>query len=524
MEANQTQTLKKYLDLLLRHIVIIILAFFCSGLLGLGAYLYMPKVYQATSLLSYQQQRVNPNEMSPDIEARRVDDMVSTLSQIITSRTNLEKLVISQKLYEKAREDLPMEDVVDSMRKKIFIQPSKKGDTFVISYMGIDPEKVVRVTNSLASNFVEENLKYREERATETSAYTRDELQLAKEVLDEKEASMRDYKMKFYNEMPDQRETNVQQLISMQEQYQNRQVNIQELERTKILVQEQINVRQNAIASEKAALLMEQNDNEKNISGGSPIKSLEMAKAQLERLLLKYTERHPDVKRLKKIIKGLEKEFAHQSDSSNSSINSNSSSHDTTLSTLKIQLKEIRLNITALNNEKKALKKNIEQLEKWISSSPVREAEWSALTREYGELKRHYDYLVSQNLQAKSVLHLERRQKGSQFKIEDPARYPEKPFKPDFFKIVGLLLVAGVGLAAGFVLLRDFLDNSFRVGTEMEKHLGLPVICTLPYIETKNEIIKRRVFSLLSTLLITCVGVGVCGAYVYCWMEGMIII
>ncbi len=527
MDISQAQILKKYLDLFIRRKFLIILAILVSGGGGLVYYLTLPKVYQATSLLSYQQQRVNPNTMSPDLAAR-IKDTVSTLTQIVTSRSNLEKIVKTHNLYVMALDKNPMEDVVDEFREKIVITPSKRGDTFVVSYSGTDPQSVVRVTNSLASKFVEENLKYREERATETSAYTGDELSMAKVVLDEKEAIMRDYKLKYFNEMPEQRQTNVSQLIALQEQYQNKQLNIQELERTKILVQEQINIRKNALARQQSLLTEQQIDTDQQILSemNSTEQTLINARRRHDQLLLKYTEKHPDIKKIKKIISGLEAELNKEAQSIEGTTDkpSRQEVRDQTIVELELQLKEIKLNIISVTNEKKVLLVKIKQLEEWVSSSPIREAEWSALTREYGELKRHYDYLVSQNLQAKSALNLERRQKGSQFKIEDSARFPEKPFSPNFFKIVGMVCVAGTGCVVGLILLVDFFDQSFRFSSEIEQHLGVSIVCTLPYIETEREVRKRKVTGVVSFLLLFLCGVCLIGALFYYWKIGEIII
>ncbi len=529
MDISQAQILKKYMDLLVRRKFIIIFAFFISGALGLVYYLTLPKVYRATSLLSYQQQRVNPNQMSPDLAAR-IQDTVSTLTQIVTSRTNLEGLIKSQKLYVRALRKVPMEDVVDSFRKKIDIQPSRRGDTFIISYTGTDPRSVVKVTNALASKFVEENLKYREERASETSAYTGDELSMAKEVLDAKEAVMRDYKLKYFNEMPEQRQTNVSQLIALQTQYQNNQLNIQELERTKILVQEQVNIRKNALATQQASLAVLQNDADEPVLSelNTTEQTLVNVRRRHDQLLLKYTEKHPEIKKLNKIIAGLEKDLGKhvqtQSVEKQSIQSAQQVARDPTISELNLQLREIKLSVESVSNEKKVLLQKINQLEAWVASSPVREAEWSALTREYGELKRHYDYLVSQNLQAKSALNLERRQKGSQFKIEDSARFPEKPFSPNFLKIFGMVCAAGTGLVAGVILVVDFFDQSFRFSSEIESHLGVPIVCTLPYIETENEIKKRKVVGIIAFLLLTLCSAGLVGALLYFWKIGEIIV
>ena len=149
---------------------------------------------------------------------------------------------------------------------------------------------VLLVTNALAAKFIEENIRLREETVSETSAYIKDELNMAKEALNKKEAAMRDYKLKYYNEMPDQRGTNITRLNALQSQYQAYQNTLQELERTKVLIQEQISLRQDLLAKLGNNVPL------------TPDNSIEDLQAQLNMLLTRYTEKHPDVKRLKSLI------------------------------------------------------------------------------------------------------------------------------------------------------------------------------------------------------------------------------
>jgi len=155
------------------------------------------------------------------------------------SRNSLEKIIIRFDLYPEARQNVPIEDVIEMMRKNITIVPTRRGDTFSVTFQG-KQDKVMKVTNSLAAMFIEENLKYREERATEVSRYTQDELNLAQAVLDRKEQAMRDYKLKHFNEMPEQRQGNLGRLNALHARYQGRQDSIQDLERTRIMIHEQI--------------------------------------------------------------------------------------------------------------------------------------------------------------------------------------------------------------------------------------------------------------------------------------------
>jgi polysaccharide chain length determinant protein (PEP-CTERM system associated) len=533
MDIKQRQLVNKYLDLFFRRKVFIVVLLLLSLPIGLGVYLYSPKIYQSSSLLSYQQQRINPNSMSPDVQTN-IRDIVNTLGQIVTSRSNLEKIIKELDLYAEARRQLPIEDVVEMFRKKIEIAPSGRGDTFTITYTGGQPEKVVRVTNAIAAKFIEENLKYRQERAMDTSSYTNQELQMAKKVMDAQETAMRDYRLKNYNEMPQHRDANLSQLAALQTQYQNRQESIQDLERTLILIQDQLNNRKMLV--QQSSELVSQEDGEE-LSSAQRLANL---RSTLDALLLKYTEKHPEIKRVRKLIAKLEIEVDSGGALENGLMTRTPSSfaggsqgrlpgaqnhsYDQVFMQLELQKKDIRLNIAGLEKEKEQLRERMEQYEEWVAAAPVREAEWSALTREYDQLKRHYDHLVSQNLQAESMLNLEERQKGSQFKIEDSGRYPGKPIKPDFLKIIGMSIMIGLGLGLGGVLVLDIFDASFRDPETLEPSLGVPLLITIPYIETQAEVRKKKwVRALKIVLLLSGSGVVV-ALFVMVWERGLIIL
>ena len=517
MDKQQGLLLKKYIDLIHRWRVLLFALLLVALPVALVYYVYTPKAYQSTTLLSYQQQSVNPNKMAPDLTAR-IQDTVSTLTQIVTSRTNLEAMIASFDLYKDAREKLPLEDVVEMMRKNIEISPSRRGDIFSISFTGEDPGTVVKVTNGLAAKFIEENLKYRAERATETSSYTSNELEMAKATMDRKEAAMRDYKLKYYNEMPEQRQANLSRLTALQEQYEAVQVSILELERTRVLVQEQIALRKEQLKSEAARYGSSMS------SPSSPSwEQLKKLRQDLEMLLVTHKENHPEVRRVKKLIENLEAQGV-RAPSSRSTGSGPAPGSDKDLVQLQTQLGKITIDIESIELERKQIGDNIKQYEEWVAATPVREAEWSALTREYSQLKSHYDYLVAQDLQAKSMLNLERRQKGSQFKIVDPARYPEKPTQPDFLKI--MLVAVGGTMAAGvaMILAIDFLDGSFRDPDDAELALGVPVLATVDFIVTPGE--KRKQF-LLSTVVVIVLLAGtlmVAALFWYAWSKGKIVI
>ena len=518
METQQIQNIKQLVDIAGRRKAVIVSSILLSIAMGLGVYLIQPKVYMSTCLLSYQQQNVNPAKMSPEINTK-IKDVVSTLTQIISSRTSLEEIINSEGLYKKERENLPMEDVIETMRRNINIIPSKDGDTFSISFTGSNPSKVVRVTNSLSSRFIEENMKYREERASETSAYTKDELSMVKEMLDSKEAVMRDYKLKYYNEMADQRTSNTERLIALQTQYQSRQDSIQHLEQTRVLMRDQLAMKREELENRRY-------NSAQMISAGKPsqVKSaetLDQLQDELKALQERYTDQHPRVKILKKRIANFTPSVPNKTAGETSTEKGKQGTSENF--EIKNQMNEISLNIEKLNKEREEIKALIKQYEQWVAAAPVREAEWSALTREYGELKHRYDFLVGQNLQADSALNLERKQKGSQFKIEDSARMPEKPVKPVFKKIMGIALLVGCGLGGVLVFGLELLDTSFRDPDKLEETLKLEVICSVPHLPLKREIASQRKWTILGTVFFLAWGAAIVLAIVFFWKQGRIV-
>ncbi|RJX36286.1 MAG: hypothetical protein C4531_00045 [Desulfurivibrio sp.] len=531
MDQEQRQLIKKYLDIFLRRKKMVITFFLLGVVGGLGLYLKTPKVYQCTSLIKYQRQQVNPTAMSPDDVGSRTQEVVATVSQQITSRSSLEAMIKEFDLYADMRASLPMEDVVDVMREKHIEIKQERGDIFNVSYQGGDPKKVLRVTNAIAAKFIEENLRYREERASETSVYIQDELRMAKEALDKKEAVMRDYKLQYYNEMPAQLTNNMTRLNALQEQYQNNQVSAQDLERTKVMVQEQISLREELLAQQLRGM------------GAAPVvpgaqqptgilAQITQLRTELQNLQARYTDKHPEVRRVKKQLEELEagqKPAMGQNGETTAEDGAvkdgqNQPYIDPQIEQLKQQLGNLEFNIERLKQERVEIKKEIEQYQKWVEVTPIREAEWAALTRDYEQLHQRYQELVGQSLLAESAHSLEKHQKGSQFKIVDPAHFPEKPFKPDFKKIMLIAVGLGLGVGGGLALGLELLGTSFKDPVEIETYLGIPIVCAIPNIYTKPELKKRKIWQICwggllfvsVTLIVVATG--------YFWKQGMIIL
>ncbi|MEN8141431.1 MAG: hypothetical protein ABFR97_09440 [Thermodesulfobacteriota bacterium] len=528
IEQNQRQLIKGYLDMVLRQHKIITAFLFIGLAAGLVSYVISAKKYEATSLLKYQRQRVNPTRMSPDDVRSRTEEVVSTVTQQVTSRTSLEGIIKQYDLYEGMRAIAPMEDVVTVMRDEhITITragDNRRGDIYAISYQGGDPKAVMMVANALASKFIEENLRFRAEQASDTSSYIQDELAMAKKGLDEKEEVMRDYKLKHYNEMPEQQEANVSRLNALNTQYQGIQNSIHEMERTKVMVQEQISLRKDLLAQLAA---MGTTGSATALSRpGEVDTSLAGLRAQLTAMQSRYTPNHPGVRRLQRQIAEVEGQMAASLTSAPGAGGDDGAAPvmaDSQMQQLQQQLTQLTFEVGEL---KKGIPKTLLEISKyqaWVEATPIREAEWSTLTRDYEQFNAHYQDLVSRGLEAKSAYTLEKQQRGSQFKIVDPAHLPETPISPNFKKIMAMAVAGGLGLGAALAFGVEVLSSSFKDPCDVEKSLGVPVLCAIPYVPEKNEIARARLVNGIWWIFCACCCVALLGAIIFMKVQGVLV-
>jgi uncharacterized protein involved in exopolysaccharide biosynthesis len=149
------------------------------------------------------------------------------------------------------------------------------------------------------------------------------------------------------------------------------------------------------------------------------------------------------------------------------------------------QVVATELDIKRLQEEESKIKAKISGFLARIENTPVRELAMAGLTRDYHNTKEAYESLLKKSQEAQQAQNLERRQKGEQFKVIDPARVPEKPMQAKVFRILlgGLLL--GMGFGIGMAFLREQMDRSFRDAEDLEATMECKVLANIPRIQKK---------------------------------------
>ncbi|OGP74739.1 MAG: hypothetical protein A2W09_02760 [Deltaproteobacteria bacterium RBG_16_50_11] len=502
-----------YLEIGLRRKRFIVIPFILSVFISVGVYQWLPKIYKATTLIFVQPQTVPENYVRSTI-SDSVASRLNTVSQEILSRTRLEKIIGEFNLYADIRKKRTMQEIVEIMRKaiEVKVQEQRREPTqssFTISFEGEDPEAVMRVTNKLASMFIEENLKVRESQVEGTSEFLRRELGDMENRLKREEQNIRKFKELHMGKLPEQREANLRILDRLQQQLQMTAGNLRAAEDRSILIQNQIDLLRRQGSFTAAREIRTGTSVNQEESGGDRT-SEELIIAQLNNLITdltiaraKYKESHPDVIDLKKKIATLEpmakkllerKEVEKESRGKGEALSEENlpsplpnPENDRLASRYTEQYKEALKETKRLREEQKSLKEQIAVYQKRIEETPKFEQELALLTRDYDFLKASYQSLLDKKTQAQMAENLERKQQRDQFKVLDPARLPEKPIKPDPLKILLLGGIFGLVSGLGLAWVRESLDQSLRTVEELEEYTKLPVLAIIPNIREEKK-------------------------------------
>jgi hypothetical protein len=242
--------------------------------------------------------------------------------------------------------------------------------------------------------------------------------------------------------------------------------------------------------------------------GGNP--RLEIKKKELETLLQSYSNKYPDVVRLRKEIQALEAEKKEQPSSNPANPSKVATSSVNPLKqVLQTQIGDIDAEIQALRSQQERLRSQMAVINTRVDNTSINAIELSKVTRGYEITLRKYQDLLAKSLESELSENMEKKQKGEQFQILDPANYPLRPVRPNRPMIVLFGLIAGLAGGVGLAFIWDNLDTSFKRSDELDGYVNIPLLATIPALVTRGTVLdERRAQGMLVLASIAILAVG----------------
>jgi polysaccharide chain length determinant protein (PEP-CTERM system associated) len=472
---------------------LIILPTLLVGAIGAAVVAYLPNLYRSESLILVVPQRVPESYVRSTVTAR-IEDRLQAISQQILSRTRLEQIITDFNLYAKERsENRLMEDVIETMRTRDIGIDIIKGDAFRVSYQAGDPRVAMRVTERLASLFIDESLRDREILAEGTSQFLSTQLDEARRQLVLVENKLQEYQRTHNGQLPGQMDANLQGQHNAEMALQTLGESLnRDRERRLVLERQVADIVETPDAAKPA-------DATRSDVAQSMEDELKIAEQSLLAVELKLKPEHPDVKKQRRAVEELRKRVAAQK--LETTLTARPSAPAVTMDPAKRKrLMDTRAEMDNLDRqiqgklaEEARLRGLIGTYQARIEATPVREAELAGLTRDYETLQEQYRGLLQKKEESQISANLERRQIGEQFKILDPARMPEKPASPDRPRLYLIALVIAIAAGLGVTALAEFFDQTLRTEADVRAALNLTVLATVPTLRDRAPWRFRRV-------------------------------
>jgi polysaccharide biosynthesis transport protein len=512
-QGDIRQTLARVAGILERRRWYIILPAASVALATIAVLQTLPNRYTSTAALVVVQQQVPQRYVVPN-SISDPNSAIEAMKQEVLSRGRLLDMIRDFRLYPKQQARLAPEQLVGIMLKDIDIDPfgntqQKDFDGFKISFTADNPLVAERVTSTLTTLFINENLRTREEQSSNTTKFLHEQLEAKKSKLEEQESLLRDFKLQHVGELPEQQQGNLGILAGLQTQLQNTMSGLNRAQQQRVYLQSLVEAyrRQSSTPGNTVSL-------PGSTSGtGRSATAVELAQNELGRLessrsvlLTKYTPSHPDVQKLNREIARAEETVnqlkqaaaarrAEREAAPAGAVNPPRASEldaadEAAVAQFKGQLDVNRFEIENLQKDENHLKAAIAQYENRLNQTPIREQQQGGITRETEALRQEYAELQKKEQESQLATNLEKQQGGQQFRMIDPASFPLVPSSPKRFKM-SLFGVAG-GLALGLLLalVLEMRNTSFHDEKELARDLTPPFVMSVPLLPTPAE--ERR--------------------------------
>ena len=472
-----------------------------AWLAGLGgaAYIFLtPDKYEASARVYVDTQSILKPLMAGLTVQPDIDQQLTILSRTLISRPNIEKLVRMTDMDLKVKSADQREQIVDKLMRTVYIKSVGRDNLYTIGFMDPNPAQARRVVQSLLSIFVESGLAEKGNDTGRAQRFIEDQIKAYAQRLTEAENRVKEFKLKHMDFGASAGEDYFGNLSALSEELRKAKLQLQEANQSRAALKQQL-------ADEQAhpAGVPSSGDDTSSIATPDLDARLDALKKNLDDLLLRYTDQHPDVVNTQKMIKELEgqrkakrdqlkKELEERQKAAPASDNS-----DPVYQQLKIALADSDAQVAGLRARVADYEKRYAMLRAKAASVPQMEAEFARLNRDYGIEKQNYQNLVSRRESAQMSGELEQATGTASFRVIDPPRTSPNPVSPNRQLLIPLALLVSLGAGFAASYLYSVVRPTFHDNRNLKTIGKRPVLGAISLVRNAEVLTRRRRRALL---------------------------
>lgn len=457
-----------------------------------------PDKYEASARLYVDTQSVLKPLMSGLAVQPNIEQQVGMLGRTLLSRPNMEKLVRMADLDLEAKTPQQRDAVIDGLIAEIKVEGNPRDNLYSIKYRNSQPATAKKVVDSLFSIFMESGLGNKRRDTERAQQFIDTQIREYEGRLQEAERRLKEFKLNNLTAIGTGSDA-VTTMVAMEDQISRTRMDLRAAEQSRDALQREL-------AGEEPVFLPDPNWSSPSTNGEAMSTELDQRidalKRNLDELLRRYTEQHPDVTGTRRILAELEAQRQERLDALKKAIAADKSDgaksvpgveRNPVYQQLKLSLAEAEANVAALRGRLSELEERYNQVRTTARMRPELEEQLVQLNRDYQVQKAQYDSLLERRESVSMTSELEQTASIADFRIIDPPRVSPKPVAPNRLLLLPAALVVslGAGIFSAFAYGQVF--PTFYTARGLRRITQRPVLGAVTLQETAESKRKQRV-------------------------------
>ncbi len=450
-----------------------------------AAAVLLPATYRSTATILVESQQI-PSELVKSTVTAGAAERIRVIEQRLMTRATLLEIAAKHNVF-RDRPDMSPTEMFTEMRDSTTFElvglGGRRGSNaiaFNLSFDASDPRVAAAVANEFVTLILEQNVKLRTGRASDTYEFFEQESERLLGELAAIEREIVEFKRANRDTLPESLDYRRNRLSLTQQR-------IALLEREKASLTEE---RRILVAARKDPSLLAAQIQRPATQNEKDLATLERERARQRAIL---SETHPRIRALDARIAALKDAIAEEEDAIKKSMTEQGKEGE---NAMLVQVdKEIAIidsKIAGIETEIGELDREQRELERTIIETPAVEMALRGLTRDYTNMQGQYQAARGKLASAATGEQLELKQQAERFEVIEQATRPERPTSPNRLMILIAGLGGGVGAGLAVVVLLEFMNKTIRRPSELVAALDIQPIAVIPYVYTRNEQAKRK--------------------------------
>jgi polysaccharide chain length determinant protein (PEP-CTERM system associated) len=349
------------------------------------------------------------------------------------------------------------------------------GSIYAISYSDVSRERSLKVVEILQNRLIENTLGGKRSGSENAQRFLQDQIAEIEQRLRLAEGRLAEFKKRNVGLMPAEQGGYFARLQSEMDAVSTAQSSLAIAVSRRNELQRQLR----GEAPLAAATGMSSVSGTHGANGGDTLSRINETQARLDDLLLRFTDKHPDVtaarENLRQLRQRREQELAALRRGDPNAAAASGASANPVYQSIQLALNQAEVEVATLRRSIEDHNGKVAELRKMLDTMPQVEAEFARLNRDYDVTRANYTELVARL--EKSRLGEQATSSGSvRFDIIEPPNAPFKPVSPSRSILILGILVAALVAGAGVALLMHQLKPVYNTARALAQSTGLQVL------------------------------------------------